>query len=186
MRREQARPSMPQGACSLQSIVASSPMTFGTPNRRAATSCLPIPNHRRQVLASRLAVPRRAEQTRGPLSAGGSMAAAIGPGQTVRCITTNPASANRSARCLAQTPARKTSALRVICPPAEDRIASASRASTSFQPAGSKGATSSMAGRYGTARNESRTSNRACQSARNGPTSPCKLAAIILFSAKDE
>jgi hypothetical protein len=68
-----ARPSMPRGACLLQLIVASSPMTFGTPNRRAATSCLPIPSHGRQVRLAAGSFPQRAEQTRGPLSAGGSI-----------------------------------------------------------------------------------------------------------------
>ena len=44
--------------------------------------------------------------------------------QPVRRMRTRPASARWSARCSAHTPARKTSALRAIFPPADDRIAS--------------------------------------------------------------
>ena len=56
--------------------------------------------------------------------------------------------------------ARKTSALRVICPPADDRIASASAASISSQVAGWKGLASNMPGRYRTPENTSRTISR--------------------------
>ena len=41
-------------------------------------------------------------------------------------MNTKPASVRCSVRCLAQRPARKTSAFRVICPPADERIASVS------------------------------------------------------------
>jgi hypothetical protein len=54
-------------------------------------------------------------------------------------LSTKPANASLSVRCLAQTPARKTSALRVICPPADDLMASAKTASTSSYSTGSRG-----------------------------------------------
>jgi hypothetical protein len=52
-------------------------------------------------------------------------------------MNTKPASASLSVRCLAQTPARKTSPARVIWPPAEDWIALVNAASTSSKSTGS-------------------------------------------------